>query len=298
MVSTMLHVPVMSKEVLNCLNLKAGDCTVDCTLGIGGHAMQVLKATTPDGRLIGIDRDGESLALAQERLKEFSGRCHFIRKDFRYIDQVLDGLCIPEVDNMLFDLGISSYQMENPQRGFSIKSDGPLDMRMDKDSYISAYDLVNSLSEREISLILRDFGQERWHNRIASYLVKQREHNPIESTQTLSDMVLRAIPRHQHQKIHPATRTFQAFRIAVNRELEALEIALDKSVRYLKVGGRLCVIAFHSLEDKIVKEKFNHFAKQGTSKLIFKKPLRPSTREADENPRCRSARLRAMERTK
>lgn len=292
----MIHVPVMVKEVLTFLNLKEGDCVVDCTVGTAGHAIEILNRIGPSGRLVGVDRDKESLEIARERLKSFGDRFSLVKEDFRNIDSILNHLGIQKVNGMLFDLGISSYQLENTQRGFSIKSDGPLDMRMDKDSYISAYDLVNSLSEREIASILKNFGEERWHNRIANYLVKQRTKNPIESTQDLSNTVLKAIPhRYQHQKIHPATRTFQAFRIAVNRELEALEVALNKCVNYLAPTARLCVISFHSLEDRIVKEKFRHFVRAGTLKLLVKKPLRPGTEESNDNPRSRSARLRVAE---
>jgi 16S rRNA (cytosine1402-N4)-methyltransferase len=175
--------------------------------------------------------------------------------------------------------------------------DGPLDMRMDQESFISAYDLVNSLSEKEISYILKNYGQERWHSRIAHFLVVQRNDNPLESTSELRDIVVKAIPsRYRRQKIHPATRTFQAIRIAVNRELEALEIALDKSVEVLRSGGRICVIAFHSLEDKIVKEKFRYYQKAGKLQVLTKKPQRPTVQEIKDNPRARSARLRAAER--
>ena len=291
------HIPVMNREILTYLNLKPGGCVVDCTIGTAGHALEIAGCLGREGRLVGIDRDGESLNIAKGKLKSSLGKYSFVQNDFRNIDNILNDLKIKEVDGFLFDLGISSYQLENSQRGFSIKAEGPLDMRMDKNSYISAYDLVNSLSEREISSILKNFGQERWHNRIARYLVSERKKNPIESTQDLSNAVLRAIPHQfRHQKIHPATRTFQAFRIAVNRELEALEIALDKCVSYLKGGGRLCVISFHSLEDRIVKEKFRHFAKEGKLKPIVKKPLCPSLAEVNQNPRSRSARLRIAER--
>ena len=292
-----VHIPVMSAEILTFLNLKPGAVVVDGTLGTAGHANAILSAIGPEGRLIGIDRDKNSLAFASQRLKDFSQSCSLVQDDYRNLDQVLQNLGITEVDAILLDLGISSYQLDNPERGFSLKLDGPLDMRMDQESYISAYDLINSLSEREISSILRNFGQERWHNRIAHYLVAQRSKSPIESTKDLTDTVLRAIPsRYQHQKIHPATRTFQAIRIAVNRELEALEIVLNKSIDFLKVGGRMCVIAFHSLEDKIVKENFRGFVKADQGKLIFKKPLRPTEEETMVNPRSRSARLRVLER--
>ncbi|OGX24613.1 MAG: 16S rRNA (cytosine(1402)-N(4))-methyltransferase, partial [Omnitrophica WOR_2 bacterium RIFCSPHIGHO2_02_FULL_48_11] len=274
------HIPVMAKEVQEYLQLKMNNCVVDFTLGLAGHALLMAKATAPDGRLIGIDRDKASLEVARETLKEFSNRCEFVHDDYRNIDKILNTLGIREVDAMLLDLGISSYQLDNPQRGFSFSAEGPLDMRMDQDSYISAYDLINSLSEKEIALILRNFGEERWHNRIAHHLVEQRLRRPIASTKDLSEAVMRAIPSHfKREKIHPATRTFQAFRIAVNRELESLEIGLEKGVRYLKTGGRMCVIAFHSLEDRIVKQKFRSLAKEGYVRLLTKKPLRPSDEE-------------------
>lgn len=294
-----MHIPVMPKEVMQYLNLKPGMIVVDGTLGTGGHSQMIVRAISPEGELIGIDRDGHSLAVAAQRLKEFSSQCHLVQDDYRNLDHVLNQLGIREVDCIFFDLGISSYQLDDPQRGFSLKLDGPLDMRMDQESFISAYDLVNSLSEREISTILRNFGQERWHNRIAHYLVVHRLRNPIASTKDLTDTVLKAIPhRYHYQKIHPATRTFQAIRIAVNRELEALEIVLDKSIDFLKIGGRIGVIAFHSLEDRIVKEKFRIFANAGRLKLLVKKPLRPTDAEIDNNPRSRSARLRVVERIK
>ncbi len=293
------HIPVMRDQVLESLNLQEGNCILDCTLGLGGHSLEILKRIGGHGLLVGIDRDEDALALAQENLEEFSGRCVFAQKDFRYLDVALEDLGIKQVDGIIFDLGVSSYQLETPERGFSIRHDGPLDMRMDRSSFISAYDLVNSLSAQEISSILKSFGEERWHQRIAQYLVKQRIKHPIESTEELKEVILRAIPhRYQNQRIHPATRTFQAFRIAVNRELEALEIAVEKGIRHLKPGGRICVIAFHSLEDRIVKEKFKYFNKEGVLEIITKKPLTPSEEEMQKNIRSRSARLRIAERVK
>ncbi len=290
------HIPVMCHDVIAQLHLRPGDRVLDCTLGLGGHSKEMLKAISPGGRLIAIDRDPDSLAIAENNLKEYAGQCTFVQKDFRALDAVLDDLKIKDVNAILLDLGVSSYQLDMPERGFSIRSNGPLDMRMDRGSFISAYDLVNSLSNNELSLILKNFGQERWHQRIADSLVKERVKHPIESTDELRKIILSAIPRqHQHQKIHPATRSFQAFRIAVNRELEALEVALDKAISYLCVGGRLCVISFHSLEDKIVKNKFCCYLKQGKIELLTKKPLSPSTEEMDRNPRARSARLRVVE---
>lgn len=292
-----LHIPVMSKEVIEVLSVKNGDIVVDCTIGTGGHAEELLKMISPKGRLIGIDRDIDSIALARERLNNIHNNVELAHDDFRNLDIVLDKLHIKEVDAFLFDLGVSSFQLDNPERGFSLKSNGPLDMRLDKESYISAYDLVNHLSEQEISSILKTFGEERFHNRIANFLVKERTSKPISTTQELSDIILKAIPyRYQSHKIHPATRTFQAFRIAVNRELEALEIALEKAISYLKQKGHICVISFHSLEDRIVKEKFRQFSRNSSLKIITKKPLRPTFDEMHHNLRSRSARLRAAER--
>lgn len=292
------HIPVMLPEVLENLNLREGACVVDFTLGIGGHALEMLKKIGPGGRLIGMDRDGESLELARERLKDHQHQCTLIQSDYRNLDEVLDQLDVREVDAMLFDLGISSYQLNTAERGFSLRLEGPLDMRMDTRSYISAYDLINSLSEKELATILKNFGQERWHHRIAHYLVQHRGKTPIESTKDLRELVQKAVPyRYQRDRIHPATRTFQAIRIAVNRELEALGVAMDKCLEYLNKGGRICVISFHSLEDKIVKERFRALAKEGRVRLLTKKPLRPTPEEIVQNPRSRSARLRAAERT-
>ncbi len=292
-----LHIPVMVKEVRESLALKPGAVVVDCTLGLGGHASLLLKDIGPEGRYIGIDRDSESLKLAAANLKEFSAQCEFVHDDYRNLDKILENLAVEHVDAILLDLGISSFQLERPERGFSFKLEGPLDMRMDQDSYISAYDLVNSLSEREIASILREFGEERWHNRIAHYLVEQRTKAPIASTKDLRDMILKAVPGYsRYDKIDPATRTFQAIRIAVNRELEALEIILNKMMRLLKVGGCIAVISFHSLEDRIVKHKFRELVNSGRMELNFKKALIPSEEEVAHNPRARSAKLRVARR--
>ncbi len=293
----MLHIPVMSKEVIGMLSPQNGDIIVDCTVGTGGHAEQLLKMVSPKGRLIGIDRDIDSLAVAKEGLANFSGNFELVHGDFRNLDVVLNRLGIKEADSFIFDLGVSSFQLDNPERGFSLKMKGPLDMRLDRESYISAYDLVNYLSEEEISSILKTFGEERFHNRIANFLVKERSHKLISTTVDLADVVLKAVPpsRHSH-KIHPATRTFQAFRIAVNRELESLGIALKKARHFLKRGGRICVISFHSLEDRIVKDAFRNLSGEAQLKIITKKPLRPALAEIHQNLRCRSAKLRAAER--
>lgn len=291
-----IHISVMPKEIVDHLRLSDGSVVVDCTLGLGGHTALLAQNVGPRGKVIAIDRDRQSIELARPRLAEFADRIIFMHDDFRNIDRVLSQLKIEHVDGIVFDLGISSFQLDNQNRGFSIKSDGPLDMRMDQESWLSAYDLVNSLSERELSHIIKDYGEERWHNRIARRLVQERSLRPIETTKDLSDIVLKAIPSGQKwQKIHPATRTFQAFRIAVNRELESLEIALDKAIGVLKPGGRICVISFHSLEDRIVKNKFRSAAQSGVVDLLVKKPLEVSEAEEVSNPRSRSARLRVAQ---
>ncbi len=291
------HVPVMLKEVMDYLHLPPGGCFVDCTLGLGGHSVAAATCLGAGGLIIGIDRDNDSLKVAKESLDRFDIHCDFVHEDFRKIDQILDRYDVNRIDGILFDLGISSYQMDNPERGFSLMAEGPLDMRMDQESAFSAYDLINSLSEKELSTILKIYGEERLHNRIAKFLVEERGHHPIESTSELKNIVLKALPaRYRRQKIHPATRTFQAFRIAVNRELESLEIALEKCVGYLNPGARICVISFHSLEDRIVKQKFKILNQHGLLNIVTKKPLRPSQEETSENVRARSARLRVGER--
>jgi len=287
------HIPVMPAEVMEWLDPEPSDCLVDCTLGLGGHSRLLASRLSAAGRLIGIDRDAESLEIARKNLGMLACRTDFVHEDFRNIDSILEGLGVQQIDGILFDLGISSFQLDNPERGFSLKEEGPLDMRMDKASFISAYDLINSLSEKEISSILKKFGDERWHHRIARRIVARR---PIQSTKELGDAVLSAMPpRQRWQKIHPATRTFQAFRIAVNRELESIEIALDKCIPFLNPGARICVISFHSLEDRISKQKLRAYAQTGELRLLTKKPLGPQEDEVNDNPRARSARLRAAE---
>ena len=260
--------------------------------------MAIAEKISPGGRLIGIDRDQESLEIAKLRLKDFSGTCDFVHGNFMDIDTILKQMNIDKVDGILFDLGISSYQLENPDRGFSFDREGPLDMRLDRESYISAYDLINNLNEEELSGLLWNFGQERWHNRIARVLVYERQKHPISTTSDLAGIVARAIPsRYRHGRIHPATRTFQAVRIAVNRELETLEIAVNKAIEMLKSGGRICVISFHSLEDRIIKFTFRKAAASGEVEIITPKPLVPSDTQIRDNPRSRSAKFRVAEKT-
>jgi len=286
----------MLNEVLDCLNLSPGKTIIDATIGIAGHSQGILERIAPGGRLIGIDQDADSLRIASEKLAAHAGNYACLHGNFKDIDIIIKEKNIEKVDGILFDLGISSFQLDDPLRGFSFQQEGPLDMRLDKNNYISAYDLVNNLNEEEISSLLWNFGQERWHNRIAHRLVQEREKHPISTTSQLADIVWSAMPyRYRYQHIHPATRTFQAVRIAVNRELEALEIALNKAIELIGKTGRICVISFHSLEDRIVKHSFRKAALEGKLDIITPKPLTPSQDEIKENPSSRSAKLRAGE---
>ncbi len=295
---TKYHTPVMMNEVLAHLHLSPGKIVVDATLGTGGHSEAILRNILPGGRLIGIDRDAESIAVARGRLSSFGTSYDLVHANFVDMDKVLSDLNIKKVDVILFDLGISSFQLEDPARGFSFQQEGPLDMRLDRDSYISAYDLVNNLNEEEISTLLWNFGQERWHNRIARILVKERERHPIATTLELADIVVRSIPHrysHRHCRIHPATRTFQAVRIAVNRELEILEAAVHKAINLLKRKGRIIIISFHSLEDRAIKLSFRKAEAEGLVELITPKPLTAGPVEVQENPSSRSSKLRGAE---
>jgi 16S rRNA (cytosine1402-N4)-methyltransferase len=293
-----LHTPVMLQEVLDYLNLSPGKTIVDATIGTAGHSREILNRILPGGRLIGIDRDEESLAVCRARLKEFGDSCELVHGNFSDIDNILKNLNIKKIDGILFDLGISSFQLEDPHRGFSFQNNGPLDMRLDRNSYISAYDLVNNLNEDEISTLLWNFGQERWHNRIAHLLVQERERQPIATTLQLAEIVIRATPgkyRHRYFRIHPATRTFQAVRIAVNRELETLESALNKAIAVLNKQARICVISFHSLEDRVVKWSFRKAAAQDLIEIITPKPLTPNLSEIEANPSSRSSKFRVAQ---
>lgn len=292
------HIPAMLEEVMEFLDPKENDVVVDGTLGLGGHAEAILKRIGPRGRLIGIDRDERSLRMAKERLQPYLEQTYFARGDFRDLDRILSDLGVTQVNGILLDFGISSFQLDDPQRGFSFQMEGPLDMRMDQNNPLSAFELVNSLPEEELAAILRDYGEERWHNRIARTIVRQRSMRPIATTSDLREVVLNAVPsrKGRGERIHPATRTFQAIRIAVNHELESIDIVLKKCVDLLAPGGRIAVIAFHSLEDRIVKQQFRALAQEGKVRLVVKKPLRPGEKECQENPRARSARLRIAER--
>jgi 16S rRNA (cytosine1402-N4)-methyltransferase len=287
----------MLTETLDYLNLSPGKIIVDATIGTGGHSLGIIERILPGGMLIGIDRDEESLEIARQRLNNFGDACKLIYGNFMDLDKILADLGIKKVDGLLFDLGVSTFQLENSERGFSFQNDGPLDMRLDRNSYICAHDLVNNLNEEEISTLLWNFGQERWHNRIAHYLVKEREKHAITTTMQLSNVVLKALPyKYRYYRIHPATRTFQAVRIAVNRELETLEVALQKAFGILNKQARICVISFHSLEDRIIKIGFRQAQANGLVKIITPKPHTPRPSEIKENVSSRSAKLRVAER--
>lgn len=305
------HRPVMSVEVVRFLGCRAGGTYVDGTLGGGGHAMEILSASAPDGRLIGIDWDEEALEYVKERLKPDAGRVEFVKGNFADMKSIMDELEIDRVDGILLDLGVSSRHLDDPERGFSFQHDAPLDMRMDRGGATTAFDLVNTLPEEELREIVRRYGDERWAKRIAMKIVKRRRESPVKTTMELADIISSAIPRKFHPRsINPATKTFMALRIAVNREIENLERALHDGIGLLRHGGRMVVITFHSLEDRIVKTAFRELAtgctcpsdlpycvcnKKSQAKLLTRKPLIPTEGEVEENPRARSAKLRAVE---
>jgi 16S rRNA (cytosine1402-N4)-methyltransferase len=244
------HLPVMTAEVERYLQCCPGQVVVDCTVGEGGHALQLLPLISPGGRLIGLDRDGEILKIARHRLRFFENQIHLEQANFKEIGDITRRLGLSRVDRVLFDLGVSSLQLGTPDRGFSFRLDDPLDMRMDRREDRTAADLVNRLSLNELEEVIRRIGEERWAKRISRAIGEERRRRPITTTGRLADVISRAVPG--RGRIHPATRTFQALRIYLNRELEALSEALPRAVSLLAPGGRLCVISFHSLEDRIV----------------------------------------------
>ena len=290
------HTPVMTEEVISYLQLLPGKVIVDCTVGEGGHSEGVLRKITPGGQLIGIDQDDDALSIARLRLSQFDGAFTLVHSNFQNIEDILRQLQISRVDGILFDLGVSTQQLINPERGFSFSLDGPLNMRMDKRGQITAFDLVNNLSEEEIANIIYTFGQERYSRRIARKIMETRAKCCISTTQELARIILEAVPvRERYKRIHPATRTFMALRIAVNHELEVLHTAIVRAVNLLNPGGRICVISFHSLEDRIVKHEFKRQVKNGVLRLINKKPLIPQDEEIRINPKSRSAKFRVAE---
>ena len=305
------HKPVMLAEVLELLQCGPGSVIVDATLGLGGHSREILERIEPGGQLIGIDRDRESLEIARFRLLEHSSSTRLYHENFKNLPLVLNNLGTKPVDGILIDLGVSSFQLLARERGFSFQGEGMLDMRMDQSQRVTAANLVNELGEEQLADIIYRYGEERMSRRIAAAIVAERSNGPITRASQLAEIVSRAVRARGYQRIHPATRTFQALRIAVNRELEGLEDFLVQSVSFLKPGGRLVVIAFHSLEDRIVKTAFRRVSgqcicnrppelcqcsRETTARVVTRRPLTPAPSELAENPRSRSARVRAVER--
>ena len=284
-----VHIPALIRETLFYLDPKPGDVIADCTIGAGGHAAEILKAISPGGRLIGIDRDAEILAIAERNLASFAGSFELHQASFADLRQSLPG----PLDGMLFDLGVSSLQLDRPERGFSFMAEGPLDMRMDPSAGVTAAEALRRLPEKELAEIIRTLGEERFAWRIAKAIKHAVKTTGLRTTSDLAEAVMRAVPR-RSGKIHPATRTFQALRIYVNRELDALADALREAPCLLKPGGRAVVISYHSLEDRIAKQTFREQAKRGVVELLTKKPVRPQPDEIERNRRSRSARLRAV----
>ncbi len=303
------HIPVLLEQTIALLAPAPGQIIVDGTVGLGGHSEQILQHIRPNGLLIGIDRDKNALAMAKRRLQDGFLPVH---GNFFDIKSILLANGIKAVDGILLDLGVSSYQLDEPQRGFSYRADAPLDMRMDMGQEYSAREALNKLSERELSRILHEYGEERWAARIASFIVKAREQKPIETTGELVEIIKAAVPKAARRDgPHPAKRTFQALRIHVNSELDGLGEALEQAANCLKPGGILCVITFHSLEDRIAKQCFARLqnpctcppkspvcicGKQPTATVLTRKPIIPTPEEEEQNPRAHSAKLRAIRR--
>ena len=288
------HQPVMLREVLDLLQVGPGKTYVDGTLGLGGHAEAILEKSSPSGRLWGIDRDTEALKLARERLGKFGHRFHGVHDTFNHVQEILRKHGESEVDGMLLDLGVSSLQLEKADRGFSFLKSSALDMRMDLEEEVTARELLDDLPEKDLEAIFREYGEERFSKRIAHKIVCSRRVAPIRTTDDLQNLVSRAVPFFKNRKIHPATRVFQALRIAVNRELDLLREFLKEPPRFIRTGGTLVIISYHSLEDRIVKGAFRSFE---DFQILTKKPLQPEYKETRENPRARSAKLRAIRRT-
>ncbi len=291
-----MHVPVMTAEVIEYLVPGQGGVFLDCTVGLGGHAAALLTAGA--GRLIGLDRDAEALAIARDSLASWEGRVELVHADYRSLETVLDAHGIGVVDGVLADLGMSSFQLESGGRGFSFRRDEPLDMRMDRSAGPTGAALLADTGESELADIIFTYGEERYARRIARAIVATREREPITRTEQLAGIVRRVVPRRGHQRIDPATRTFQAIRIWVNRELEGLDAFLAAAAGRLRAGRRLAVITFQSLEDRVVKRTFKALEQSGGTacRVLTRRPARPSEEETDRNPRARSAKLRVLER--
>ncbi len=305
------HTSVLLEETIENLDIKPQGIYLDGTLGGGGHAYEVAGRLTGTGRLIGIDQDEDALAAAGKRLEPYRERVTLIRDNYANAAGALAGIGVYGVDGIVLDLGVSSYQLDNEERGFSYRYDAPLDMRMDRRQTLSAKEIVNEYSENELSRILRDYGEEKFAKNIAKHIVAARKDKPLEMTGELNEIIKASIPAKMRATGgHPSKRTFQAIRIACNRELEVLQDSLDGLIALLNPGGRLCVITFHSLEDRIVKSGFRKnenpctcppdfpvcvCGKVAKGKVITKKPILPTEEETEENSRAKSAKLRVVE---
>ncbi|MDK2901924.1 MAG: rRNA (cytosine1402-N4)-methyltransferase [Thermosediminibacterales bacterium] len=304
------HIPVLLNESISMLKIIPGGVYVDCTVGGGGHFLKILEAVGDNGIVVGIDRDENAISAVKNKI----GKRHniiLVHENFRNIKKIMRGLGFEKANGILYDLGVSSYQLDEKERGFTYKEDAPLDMRMDKNQKLRAEDLVNDLPERELAQIIKEYGEERWAARISNFIVKYRMKERIKTTGQLVEIIKKAIPAGARRTgPHPAKRTFQALRIAVNGELESLRQSLYDAVDILISGGRLCIISFHSLEDRIVKQTFNYFSsecicppglpvcrcnKKKLLEVVTKKPITPEKNEIEDNPRSRSAKLRAAQ---
>jgi len=304
-----MHLPVLLDECLDALDIKEDGIYVDCTLGGAGHSLEILKRLSPKGRLIGIDQDVDALKAAKEKIKDYNN-VTYVHDNFHNIEAILDKLGIDKVDGILMDLGVSSYQLDSTERGFSYMRDATLDMRMDRSQSLSAFEVVNNYSEQELGDILRNYGEEKFSKRIANFIVDRRAEKSIDTTLQLVNVIDAAIPaKYKRDGGHPAKRTFQGIRIEVNGELRILNSAIENGVHKLNEGGRMAVITFHSLEDRIVKNAFKELqdpckcpkelpmcvcGKTPIIKLISRKPIRATEEELEVNARSRSAKLRVV----
>ncbi|MFH1846499.1 MAG: 16S rRNA (cytosine(1402)-N(4))-methyltransferase RsmH [Candidatus Omnitrophota bacterium] len=291
-----MHISVLLNEVIEFLSLKDGDIIFDGTLGGGGHAEEILKRISPNGRLIGVDKDSAAIERVKKKLSKFKENLILENDDFRNVDEILKKIGIKSINGAIFDLGMSSYQVDDKERGFSFLHDGPLDMRFDREQKMSARYIVNTFSKSELTDIIRTFGEERYSGQIAGAICAARQKKAINTTSELAGVIKRSVGgKYRKQRINPAARTFQALRIYVNDELGSLEAVIGKTVQCLAPGAKICLISFHSLEDRIVKRAFRALAKEGLLTIITKKPLISGRDEIKDNPRARSAKLRVAE---
>jgi 16S rRNA (cytosine1402-N4)-methyltransferase len=291
-----VHKSVLMQETLKYLNCNKDTVVLDCTVGCAGHAIEILKAISPIGRLIGIDADKDTLAEAENRLRDFKGNLRLFHENFVNLDKILASLNIKKVDAMLFDFGVSSFQLDDGQRGFSFKNNGPLDMRIDRTKGVPLWRALEEMAETQIGAIIKDLGEERRWRKIARAIVEAKRIAPIRDSGRFAEIITNAIGRAYIPGINPATRTFQAFRIFINDELNLIQKTLLKAPGFLNKNGRIVAISFHSLEDRIVKHTFKAFAESGILRVLTKKPVIPGRQEISENPRSRSAKLRSVER--